>query len=348
MQAETKATPMDLLRAAQYNLLVTGGLGFIGSNFVNAVFPAVRRLVNLDKGTYAARRDNVDESVRTSAAYTLVEGDICDAELLAQTLQRFEIDAVVHFAAESHVDTSFQNALLFTKTNVEGTHSLLEACRRWGKVRRFIHVSTDEVYGENAAGRSTEQSALCPTNPYAASKAGAELLARAYFHSFKFPVIITRGNNVYGPCQHPEKLVPRFILQALHSQQFSVHGQGLTRRNFLHVSDAAAAFVTVLARGRPGRTYNIGTDCEKTVLEVAAAVQAVVRPDRPLQASLKFVEDRCFNDCRYCVDSNELTALGWAPQVSFADGMSTTVEWYRAWAQALPEQRRTTADVFRW
>ena len=221
------------------NLLVTGGCGFIGSNFINYIFPKGNyNIINLDAMYYAAHENNINTEIRASNNYTLIKGNLCSQDLVTHILENYSIDLVIHFAAQSHVQNSFEDSLQYTQDNIMGTHVLLECCRKYGKLERFIHVSTDEVYGESmneVTERSkTEQSILCPTNPYAATKAGAELIAQSYNHSFKMPIIITRGNNVYGPNQYPEKLIPRFIQQLKNNEKVTIQGEGTAVRAFLH------------------------------------------------------------------------------------------------------------------
>ena len=237
------------------NLLVTGCCGFIGSNFVNYYFKenSSVNIINLDAMYYCASENNVDEHIRKSDRYKLIKGNLCSFELISSTLELYNIDTVIHFAAQSHVQNSFDDALQYTNDNVVGTHTLLEACRKYGKIQRFIHISTDEVYGESMISENEEKknegSVLCPTNPYAATKSAAELIAKSYYHSFKMPIIITRGNNVYGPNQYPEKLIPIFIQQLLKGNQVTIQGDGSNVRAFLHVSDVCSALKLVLEKG---------------------------------------------------------------------------------------------------
>jgi dTDP-glucose 4,6-dehydratase len=258
-------------------LLVTGCCGFIGSNFVNYYFRENSdvEIVNLDAMYYCASENNVEEYIRKSNRYHLIRGNLCSFDLISNILSIYNIDTVIHFAAQSHVQNSFDNALQYTQDNVLGTHTLLEACRKWGKINRFIHISTDEVYGESMISENEEKkhegSVLCPTNPYAATKASAELIAKSYYHSFKMPIIITRGNNVYGPNQYPEKLIPRFIEQLKRDEKVTIQGDGSNVRAFLHVKDVCSALKLVLEKGKIGEIYNIGSDDhhEYTVLQIA-------------------------------------------------------------------------------
>ena len=267
------------------NLLITGGCGFIGSNFINHFFPKnkVNKLVNIDAMYYCASEENVNEEIRKNPNYIFKKGNICNYELIEKTLKEHEITHVIHFAAQSHVQNSFDDSINFTYDNILGTHTLLEACKKYGKIVKFIHVSTDEVYGESMntieETHKTEHSILCPTNPYAATKAGAELLAQSYNHSFKIPIIITRGNNVYGPNQYPEKLIPRFIELLKDGKKVTIQGDGSNVRAFLHANDTASAFETILEKGEIGEIYNIGCDdgMEYSVLEIAKILIKLMR-----------------------------------------------------------------------
>ena len=245
------------------NLLVTGGCGFIGSNFINYIFTKnIYNIINFDAMYYCANENNVNTEIRKSDKYKLIRGNLCSADLINYVLNNYKIDIVIHFAAQSHVQNSFDDSLQFTQDNILGTHTLLECCRKYGEIERFIHVSTDEVYGESMINvdeqHKTEHSILCPTNPYAATKAGAELIAQSYNHSYKMPIIITRGNNVYGHNQYPEKLIPRFIKLLNENKKVTIQGDGSVVRAFLHAYDTASAFECILEKGKVGEIYNIG------------------------------------------------------------------------------------------
>jgi UDP-glucose 4,6-dehydratase len=261
-----------------------------------------------------------------------VKGDITSADFMLYLLREERVDTILHFAAQTHVDASFGNSFAFTQNNVVGTHALLEAARMSGAVRRFLHVSTDEVYGTEAGaaaggGAACETATvLAPTNPYAATKAAAEMLVKAYAASYRLPCVVTRSNNVYGPGQYPEKLVPKFALLAAAGARLPVHGDGKALRSFLHVRDAAAAFDVVLHAGADGGVFNVGSRRERSVLEVAAAVCAHF--GRDAAAAVQHVPDRLFNDRRYFIDDAKLTALGWAPRVAWEDGLAETIDWY--------------------
>lgn len=316
------------------NLLVTGGCGFIGSNFINYYFrqnpDAV--IVNLDAMYYCANEQNVHENVRLSPRYHLIKGNLCSYDLISNILEIYHISKVIHFAAQSHVQNSFDNALQYTTDNVVGTHTLLECCRKYKKIKRFIHISTDEVYGESMLEEDEEKkhegSVLCPTNPYAATKAAAELIAKSYYHSFKMPIIITRGNNVYGPNQYPEKLIPRFIDQLLHDKQVTIQGDGSNVRAFLHVNDVCSALHLILEKGQTGEIYNIGSDDnhEYTVNEIAQKLINRIKPDDDSEIWIDFIEDRPFNDKRYYISNQKVKDLGWTINTNFEKGLDDVIE----------------------
>lgn len=314
------------------NLLVTGGCGFIGSNFINYIFPkGLYNIINLDAMYYAADKNNINEEIRNSDNYTLVEGNLCSIDLISYILKDHKIDMVIHFAAQSHVQNSFDDSLQYTKDNILGTHVLLECCRLYGKIERFIHVSTDEVYGESMnevdEQSKTEQSILCPTNPYAATKAGAELIAQSYNHSFKMPIIITRGNNVYGPNQYPEKLIPRFIEQLKNDKKVTIQGKGDAVRAFLHAYDTARAFECILEKGTTGEIYNIGCDegMEYSVMEVARILIKLIKNTDDVDKWITYIEDRPFNDQRYYISNEKVKKLGWSITIDFMDGLEKLI-----------------------
>lgn len=306
-------------------LLVTGGAGFIGSAFVRQRLredPEVQIIV-LDKLTYAGSEENLQE-VAEDARLRFVRGDICDA-VTVDALAR-DVDTIVNFAAESHVDRSLIEAGAFVQTDVAGTHVLLEAARKH-RHQRFLQVSTDEVYGHVKEGRSREDDRLDARSPYSASKAGAEMLVHAYHVSFDLPTLITRGCNTYGPYQFPEKIVPLFITNALQELPLPIYGKGSAVRDYLHVDDHAAAIARVLWQGDPGKAYNIGMGGEVSGFQVADMVlQLCGKPSR-----LKsFVNDRPGHDYRYALDTRRINALGWEPSHTFEEGMRLTVDWYQS------------------
>ncbi len=311
-------------------LLVTGGAGFIGSNFIRLLLRSHPdyKVINLDKLTYAGNLANLSD-VETNPNYTFQKGDICDSGFVASLLGS-EIDAVVHFAAESHVDRSIADARAFIETNVEGTYTLLDAARRQ-KILRFVHVSTDEVYGSMAPGESaTEQAALAPNSPYAASKASSDLIVRSFWRTYGFPAIITRSSNNYGPYQFPEKLIPLMITNALEGKKLPVYGDGMNERDWVYVEDHCRALDRVLHDGRPGEVYNIGCGAPARNLEIVRGLLRILGQSEEL---IEFVTDRPGHDRRYALETTKISKeLGWKPEVGFATGLATTVEWYRSHA----------------
>uniref|UniRef100_A0A6C0D8P5 NAD(P)-binding domain-containing protein n=1 Tax=viral metagenome TaxID=1070528 RepID=A0A6C0D8P5_9ZZZZ len=315
------------------NLLVTGGCGFIGSNFVNYYFyenPNVN-IINLDAMYYCASELNVKEEIRNSDRYTLVRGNLCSMDLMRHILETNKIDTVIHFAAQSHVQNSFDDSLQYTNDNVLGTHTLLEASRKYGKIVRFIHISTDEVYGESMISedeeKKTESTVLCPTNPYAATKAAAELIAKSYYFSFKMPIIITRGNNVYGPNQYPEKLIPRFIDLLNKDQKVTIQGDGTNLRAFLHVNDVCSGLKIILEKGAIGEIYNIGSDVdhEYSVTEIAHKLIKLIKHTDNYDEWISYIEDRPFNDKRYHISNDKLKQLGWTIDIDFDEGLKKLI-----------------------
>ena len=315
------------------NLLVTGGCGFIGSNFINYIFKKGNyKIINLDAMYYAANKSNIHPEIRNSKNYMLIEGNLCSKDLINHILHTYSIHKVIHFAAQSHVQNSFDDSLQYTQDNILGTHILLECCRHYGKLERFIHVSTDEVYGESMneinEQSKTEQSILCPTNPYAATKAGAELIAQSYNHSFNMPIIITRGNNVYGPNQYPEKLIPRFIQQLKNDEKVTIQGKGTAVRAFLHAYDTARAFECILEKGTIGEIYNIGCDegMEYSVMEVANILIKLIKKTENCDDWITYIEDRPFNDQRYYISNKKVKKLGWNITINFIDGIKELIK----------------------
>ncbi len=318
-------------------ILVTGGMGFIGSNFIRYVLREHpdARVVNLDKVTYAGNPRNLAE-VATEPRYVFIQGDVCDAGAVEKALATHAADQVVHFAAETHVDRSILGAGDFIRTNVEGTRILLDAARSAG-VRRFLHISTDEVYGAlGSSGMFSEESPIRPNSPYAASKAGADVLARAYHVTYGLPILITRTCNNYGPYQFPEKFIPLMIVNAFRGEPLPIYGDGLYVREWLHVEDHCRALAFVLAKGKLGQAYNIGSGEERANLEVAREILRLT--GRP-ETLLRHVKDRPGHDRRYALDHVKIRReLGWEPAVPFAAGLRHVVEWYRrheAWWQEI-------------
>jgi dTDP-glucose 4,6-dehydratase len=305
-------------------LLVTGGAGFIGSAFVRQRLkedPEIAITV-LDKLTYAGSEENLGDA-RNDPRVRFVQGDICDPDVVDALAA--EVDAIVNFAAESHVDRSLLDAGAFVKTDVYGTYVLLEAARKH-RHHRFLQVSTDEVYGHVKDGRSREEDKLVPRSPYASSKAGADLLVMSYHTSFDIPTLITRGTNTYGPYQFPEKIIPLFITNALSDLPLPIYGDGSAVRDYLHVDDHVSAIARVLWKGEPGTVYNIGIGAEISGIQVADTILELCRKPSSLK---KFVKDRPGHDYRYALEVRRIRTLGWEPLVKFPDGMRLTVDWYR-------------------
>jgi dTDP-glucose 4,6-dehydratase len=293
------------------NILVTGGCGFIGSNFINYILKKDKtiKIFNIDCLNYCANESNVLEHPN----YKFIKGNITSKDLILHILTDYNIDAIIHFAAQSHVDNSFDNSLQYTTDNVMGTHVLLQASKEYGKIKKFLHFSTDEVYGEVDLDHPGchEKSLLNPTNPYAATKAAAEFLVRSYYYSFKLPVVIVRCNNVYGPNQYPEKLIPKFIKLLKMGKKLTIHGNGETRRNFIWAEDVAIATELIFYKGELNETYNIGTTQEFSVMDIATLLVSKMTDDKIIDNHISFIEDRPFNDFRYSVDTTLLKSLGW-------------------------------------
>ncbi len=306
-------------------LLITGGAGFIGSNFILYMMnshPDVE-IINLDVLTYAGNLNNL-KSVDKNPRYTFIRGDICDQNIVNSILDRYRVDTIVHFAAESHVDRSITKSSEFVRTNVLGTQNLLE-CARHHLIEKFIHISTDEVYGSTITGSFTENNILSPSSPYSASKAGSDLLALSYFTTYKLPVIITRCTNNFGPCQHPEKLIPLFVTNLLEGRKVPVYGTGKNVRDWIHVSDHCQAVEFLLKKGNFGEIYNIGGGNEMTNIEITEKILAFLKKDESL---IEYVTDRPGHDFRYSLDCSKLRNMGWSPRYSFEEGLKDTVEWY--------------------
>jgi UDP-glucose 4,6-dehydratase len=311
------------------NLLVTGGCGFIGSNFINYYsekYPDTL-IVNMDAMYYCASEKNINPSLKN---YKFIKGNLQSRDLVSHILEEYRITHIIHFAAQSHVQNSFDDSLSYTMDNILGTHTLLECCRHYQAVTsnlvKIIHVSTDEVYGESVDDDlKHESSVLVPTNPYAATKAGAELIAMSYIKSYKLPIVITRGNNVYGPNQYPEKLIPRFIMQLKNNEQVTIQGDGTALRSFLHVDDTCSAFEMVLHQGVIGEIYNIGTHDEYSVMDVAKILVKLIKGTDNFQSWVRFIEDRPFNDSRYFISNQKLRELGWEIKIAFEEGIKMLI-----------------------
>ncbi|MCP4607339.1 MAG: dTDP-glucose 4,6-dehydratase [Planctomycetes bacterium] len=311
---------------ATLKLLVTGGAGFIGSNFVQY---ALREhpewnITNLDKLTYAGNLENL-KNIEANPQYRFVKGDISD-RVLIDDLLRQGFDVIVNFAAESHVDRSIIDSSPFVKTNIEGTQVLLDAAKEH-RIGRFLQVSTDEVYGSlGPTGKFTEETPIETNSPYSASKAAADLLCRAYHHTHGLPVMITRCSNNYGPFQFPEKLVPLLITNALENREIPVYGDGLNVRDWIHTEDHCRALVSVVQKGKPGGVYNVGADNEKTNIELVKSILDIMGKPHSL---IQFVTDRPGHDRRYAIDNTKIESeTGWKPRISFEEGLRQTIQWY--------------------
>ena len=328
------------------NVVVTGGAGFIGSNFVRYALQAHSdwRVVTLDKLTYAGRLENLKD-VADNPRHTFVQGDVADPAVAGPLVRAADI--VVHFAAETHVDRSLMSAGEFITTDVYGTFVLLEAARQAPGLRRFIQISTDEVYGSVPEGSSRETDELRPRNPYSASKAGADRLAYSYWATYGVPVVITRASNNYGPFQFPEKVIPLFMTNAIDDIPLPLYGDGLNERDWLHVLDHCRAVVLLIEAGTPGEVYNVGggnhvrnIDLTRQILTVLGKPESLIRP----------VADRPGHDRRYSLDTSKLRALGWSPQAVFEQGLRETADWYREnewWWRPIKEQDPAFKDYYR-
>jgi dTDP-glucose 4,6-dehydratase len=310
-------------------LFITGGAGFIGSNFINYFhkkYPNIK-IINFDALYYCGDENNIDVQIRISDNYKFIKGNLKSYELLEYVFKEHKITHIIHFAAQSHVQNSFTDAIQYTRDNIIGTHNLLEIVRQHSKdIVKFIHVSTDEVYGESKLDETnkTENSLLCPTNPYAATKAGAEMLVLSYYSSFKIPIIITRGNNVYGPNQYPEKLIPKFIKLLNDNKRVTIQGDGSCLRAFLHSSDTSTAFEKILEKGTIGNIYNIGCDenMEYSVMDIAKMLIKKIKNTTDYEKWIEYIDDRPFNDQRYYISNDKLKSLGWNIYKNFETGIN--------------------------
>ena len=306
-------------------MLVTGGAGFIGSCFIRHILNTYPnyRVINLDALTYCGNLENLSD-IQNNPNYEFVHGNICDKKLVRELIR--EVDYVINFAAESHVDNSIKIPEIFVETNIQGTLNLLQASKEIG-VERFLQVSTDEVYGTlGKSGYFYETTPIAPNSPYSASKAGADMLVRAYFETYKLPALITRCSNNYGPYQYPEKLIPFFISRLLKGEKVPVYGDGLNVRDWLYVYDHCRAIDIVLHKGNVGEVYNIGGHNEKTNLEITKLILSAMGKD---ESSIEFVEDRLGHDRRYAISNDKISSeLGWKPSVTFEEGIKLTIDWY--------------------
>ncbi len=307
-------------------LLITGGAGFIGANFIQYMLKKYEEIeiVNLDKLTYAGNLENLC-GVERDARYSFFQGDIADRHLVNEILSCKEFDTIVNFAAETHVDRSISRPDDFLKTDIFGTFALLEATRQC-KVKRYLQISTDEVYGSISKGEFTESSPLTPSSPYSASKGGGDLLCMAYHKTYGLPAIVTRAANNYGAFQHPEKFIPLFVTNAIEDQPLPLYGDGSQVREWLFVEDHCRAIETVLREGKPGEIYNVGGHCEEQNRVIAESIVDQLKKSRDL---ITYVDDRPGHDIRYALDDSKLRNLGWKPQVALDEGLARTVNWYK-------------------
>jgi len=308
-------------------ILITGGCGFIGSNFVNYIVPKYPDyfVCNIDSMYYSASIENINIDVRNATNFKNVEGNINDYNLVRLLINDYHVTDIVHFAAQSHVDNSFEDSLQYTKDNIMGTHSLLEIVRKYKPNINFYHFSTDEVYGESEYDEEpkTEMSLLCPTNPYAATKAAAEMLVNAYKHSYKLKTIITRCNNVYGSNQYPEKLIPKFINLLLDNKKCTIHGSGNSLRSFINVYDVCTAMDIIIHKGIINETYNIGSndDNELSVIDIAKILVNKLKKNSDVNDWIEYIEDRPYNDKRYFISNEKLINLGWNITIDINTGI---------------------------
>lgn len=323
-------------------LLVTGGAGFIGSCYVRHILKKHPdyKVINLDALTYCGNIENLDD-VKDNPNYQFVHGNICDRDLVRDLIS--QVDCVVNFAAESHVDNSIKHPEIFVETNVQGTLNLLQASKELG-IERYLQVSTDEVYGTlGKTGYFYETTPLAPNSPYSASKASADMLVRAYHETYKMPVLNTRCSNNYGPYQYPEKLIPFFISQLLKGEKVPVYGDGLNVRDWLYVYDHCEAIDVVLHKGKIGEVYNIGGHNEKTNMEITHLILDAMGKD---ESSIKYVEDRLGHDRRYAISNDKITSeLGWAPSITFEEGIKLTIDWYlnnQEWMKNIENKKKVS------
>jgi dTDP-glucose 4,6-dehydratase len=316
------------------NLLITGGCGFIGSNFINYYYDKYSNvnIICIDRLYYCASLDNIRIDIQKSNRFTFIKGNICDFDLIKLILINYNITHIIHFAAQSHVDNSFNQSFQYTQDNVVGTHTLLEAVREVNNIKStdifFLHFSTDEVYGESLNNElKNEKSILCPTNPYSASKAAAEMYVFSYIFSFKLKAIITRGNNVYGPNQYPEKLIPKFINLLKNNMKCTIAGNGSAIRNFIHVYDVCTAIDIIIQKGIIGEIYYIGSEHsnEFSVMDVAKKLILLIKNDTNYNNYIEYIPDRPFNDTRYFISNNKLINLGWIQTIPFNDGINDLI-----------------------
>lgn len=312
-------------------IFVTGTAGFIASNFINYIVKKYPDyfFISIDKIDYCSNLKNI--TVLKEKNHRFFKGNILNNELMDTIFDEYDINIIIHFAAQSHVDNSFENAFIFIEDNVKATVNLLEYAKKCKNLQKFIHVSTDEVYGEININdeHCTINTRLNPTNPYSASKASAEYFVLSYQKSFNIPVIISRGNNVYGPRQFPDKLIPKTIKKLFDNERMTIHGTGKNYRSFLYVDDVCTAFETIMEKGVVGKIYNIGTEYEVCNFDVIKKIIEIMKPNEDYKNWIEYVKDRPWNDLRYGVNCDDLLNLGWKEEYTFDEGLRKTIEWYK-------------------
>lgn len=313
-----------------YNcILITGGCGFIASHFLNKLVKTYTEIlfINIDKLNYCSNIKNIECSDKHN--YIFFNLDVGDSDKIQEILIKYKVDIIVHFAAQTSVDYSFKDPLIFTYENIVSTHKLIEICKKYNKLKKFIYISTDEVYGENI-NNDYNESILNPTNPYSASKTATEFILKSYMKSYNIPLIITRSNNIYGPKQYPEKVIPKFILQLLNNKKCSIHGNGNTRRTFIYIDDIVDIYEILLFKGEIGEIYDINSDDEISVLDLAKKLICKLKNISNSISYIEYVDDRPFNDYRYLMRSNKIyEKFLWKPVIKFDDGIEKTIQWYK-------------------
>lgn len=331
---DTKLISQEVSIAENTVILVTGGAGFIGSNFINTIFPKIESrlkwMINLDILSYAGKEENVFEKVRNNPKYVFIKGDICNGELVGEVLEKYGVTHILHFAAESDVTQSFRDPMKFLQSNIIGTFTLLEESRKYGRLSQFLNVSTDETQGQSLLDDikgKTEEDKMNPSNFYAATKGSAELMCNAYYHSFKIPIVISRSNNIFGRMQDPEKLIAKFIKLLKEGKKVTIEGTGCNVRGFVHAYDVAEAFELLLIKGVIGQTYNIGCDPsgEYSVLEIAKILIKLIKKTDNYDEHITYIPDRIYNDLRYLSNSSKIRALGWKPKIDLITGLQELI-----------------------
>ena len=312
------------------NYLITGGCGFIGYNFINYIKSDenIKTIVNIDKLDYCSNNVNFENDKNIK----FIKSDLKNKKLILDLLEKYKIDKVIHFAAQTSVDNSFNNSLNFILDNVNATHNLLEACKNYNKLSLFLFISTDEVYGEvfDMQESRNEESPLNPTNPYAASKLSAEYIVKSYYHTYKLPIMITRLNNVYGKMHYPEKIIPKFITQLKNNKKITIHGNGINKRNYVYIDDICNGIKLIIEKGEINNIYNIGsTENTYTNIQIAKKIIEIMKPNENYNDWIDFVKDRLYNDYNYKIDSRKIKALGWYEKTNLNVKLPEIIKWYK-------------------